>query len=64
MVWAIASSIFVIYLYRSLNAADDVATATDGPLTASTIDAELARLDARIDAIETVVSGTARSAKS
>lgn len=49
MLWAIASSIFVIYLYRKLNA--ESAPAPDkGP--AGTVESELAALNAQIAALE------------
>ena len=59
MLWAIVSSAFVIYLYRSLNATSGAETAA-GVVPAGTIDAELAKLLTRIDAIEGVTSGNAR----
>lgn len=49
MVWALASSAFVIYLYRKLNA--DSIPATDSA-PADTLEAELAALNARIAALE------------
>jgi hypothetical protein len=59
MLWAIVSSAFVIYLYRSLNApagvdAAAVATAADA------IEAELTTLLNRIDAIENATGGKPR----
>jgi hypothetical protein len=49
MFWAIASSVFVIYLYRKLNA--ERSPAPEG-IPADTVEAELAALDARIAALE------------
>lgn len=57
MLWAIVSSVFVIYLYRALNATADAA---GGAVPANGIDAELAKLNSRIDAIESMASGKAR----
>lgn len=54
MLWAIVSSVFVIYLYRKLNAtagADD-----DGVEASNPIEAELAKLNSRIEALENMVS--------
>ena len=59
MLWAIVSSVFVIYLYRTLNATADAETA-GGAVPADGIDAELAKLNSRIDAIESMASGKAR----
>ena len=47
MLWSLVSSAFVIYLYRTLNA-----TVADAPVPVDAIDAELAKLNSRIDAIE------------
>jgi hypothetical protein len=58
MLWAIGSSAFVIYLYRSLNATSG-AKAGGGESPADAIDAELAKLDSRIDAIEKMTGGKA-----
>ena len=58
MLWAIASSAFVIYLYRTLNATNGPET-TDGDVPADTLGAELAKLSGRIDAIEKMTSGKA-----
>lgn len=52
MLWALASSVFVIYLYRTLNA-ESAAAPADGP--ADSVEAELAALNARIDALESKV---------
>lgn len=52
MFWAIASSIFVIYLYRKLNASP---TTESGP--ADGIEAELAALNARIADLERKIGG-------
>ncbi len=49
MFWAIVSSIFVIYLYRKLNA-EAVPTTEGAP--ADSVEAELAALDAQIAALE------------
>jgi hypothetical protein len=49
MLWALASSAFVIYLYRKLNA--EIVVASDNP-PAGTLEAELAALNARIAALE------------
>lgn len=49
MVWAIASSILVIYLYRTLNAQSAPAP---GGSAADTVEAELDALNARIAALE------------
>lgn len=57
MLWAIGSSVFVIYLYRKLNAASAPATAS---VAADSIDAEIAALDAHIAAIEAKVGGASR----
>ena len=59
MLWAIVSSVFVIYLYRTLNTTADAET-TGGAFPAEGIDAELAKLDSRIDAIGSLTSGKAR----
>lgn len=58
MLWAIASSAFVIYLYRTLNATNDAET-TVSDVPADTLDAELANLLGRIVAIEKMTSGKA-----
>lgn len=62
MLWGLISSVFVIYLYRTLNA--QVGEAQDGVCSSATIDAALANLNKRIDAIESrvrPVSGEAAS---
>ena len=67
MLWALASSAFVIYLYRKLNAENTLETAgaeSEGALssrTASTghlsaVDAEFAKLNERIGALESRLS--------
>jgi hypothetical protein len=56
MFWAIASSIFVIYLYRKLNA-EKTPAATSGDAPAGTIEAEIAALNAQIAAIESKIAG-------
>lgn len=58
MLWAIASSAFVIYLYRSLNATNGP-EATGGAVAADSLDVELAKLDSQIDAIEKMTGGKA-----
>ena len=59
MLWAIVSSVFVMYLYRTLNATADAEPAS-GTVPVDGIDAELANLNSRIDAIESMAGGTAR----
>jgi hypothetical protein len=59
MLWAIGSSAFVIYLYRSLNTTAD-GTAPPPVTPANMIDVELAKLNGRIDAIESRISDKAR----
>ena len=59
MLWAIVSSGFVIYLYRSLNATTG-AEMTDGAAPANVIDAELVKLNSRIDALENMTGGKTR----
>jgi hypothetical protein len=59
MLWSLISSAFVIYLYRTLNAAGDGGT-TDELVPANAIDAELIKLNSRIDAIESAAGGKAR----
>lgn len=56
MLWALASSAYVIYLYRKLNAASapDAPDAGDG---IRTIEAEFAELDAKIDRLESRLRG-------
>lgn len=54
MLWAIASSIFVIYLYRKLNTQAAVAP-DSGP--ADSVEAELAALNSRIAALEKKLGG-------
>lgn len=49
MLWALISSGFVIYLYRTLNT--ESASAPDGA-PAGSVEAELAALNARIAALE------------
>jgi hypothetical protein len=59
MLWAVASSAFVIYLYRKLDAeavgAVDPAS-SPGTGRACALDAEFDRLDARISALESKLS--------
>jgi hypothetical protein len=59
MLWAIVSSAFVIYLYRSLNAHSG-AEAAGVTVPADAIEAELTRLLSRIEAIENVTGDKAR----
>jgi hypothetical protein len=61
VIWAIVSSAFVIYLYRSLNAAPAAGSA-DGPVSSHAIETELAKLNSGIDAIESIL-GNARAIK-
>jgi hypothetical protein len=49
MLWALASSVFIIYVYRKLNA-ESVPAPDSSP--ANSVEAELAALDARIAALE------------
>jgi hypothetical protein len=65
MLWAIASSAFVIYLYRKLNAEEAVGAidpaignpaSSPGTGHVSAIDAEFDRLDERISALESKLS--------
>lgn len=58
MLWAIASSIVVIYLYRQLNAPGASAPASGGT-TADTVEAEIAALNAQIAALESKLAGAA-----
>lgn len=61
MLWAIASSVFVIYLYRKLNAQSASVPAS---ASADTIEAEIAALNAEIGAIERKIAGaSSRSGK-
>jgi hypothetical protein len=56
MLWAIASSIVVIYLYRQLNAPGTPAPAS-GDAPADTIEAEIAALNAQIATLESKIAG-------
>ena len=56
MLWAIISSAFVIYLYRMLNATAG-AEVSDAAIPANAIDAQMARLNQSIDAIENMKRG-------
>ncbi len=56
MLWALASSVFVIYLYRKLSAENSPATAS-GNAAAGNIEAEIAALNAQIAAIESKIAG-------
>lgn len=58
MLWAIVSSVFVIYLYRKLNATADGDAAEVG--ASNPINTELAKLDSSIEALENMVSGKTR----
>lgn len=55
MLWAIASSVFVIYLYRKLNAAS---AAPSESIPADSVEAEIAALNAHIAALESRIAGT------
>lgn len=55
MLWALASSVFVIYLYRQRNA-ESAAAPDNGP--ADSVEAELAALDTCIAALESKVGST------
>jgi hypothetical protein len=57
MLWAIASSVFVIYLYRKLNTERTAATA-GAPTDA--IDAEITALNAHIATLESKIAGADR----
>jgi hypothetical protein len=52
MLWAIASSVFVIYLYRQLNA-ESASPSRNVP--ADTLEAELAALNAQIATLESKI---------
>jgi hypothetical protein len=54
MIWAIVSSVFVIYLYRKLNAAAGAGT-VESAASQNAVDRELAELDGRLDALERLV---------
>jgi hypothetical protein len=56
MFWAIASSVFVIYLYRRLNA-ERTPTTVPGDAAADTIEAEITALNAQIAALESKIAG-------
>ena len=56
MFWAIASSVFVIYLYRKLNA-ESAPAAASGATPAGTIEAEIAALNAQMAALESKIAG-------
>jgi hypothetical protein len=55
MLWAIASSVFVIYLYRKLNARS---APPSGSVPAGAIEAEITALNAHIAALENKVAGS------
>lgn len=58
MVWAIASSVFVIYLYRKLNAEGAPASPpAAASASADTIEAEIAALNAEIATLESKIAG-------
>ena len=62
MLWAIASSVFILYLYRKLNAAG---TPRSRAAPAGTVEAEIAALTAQIAELEDRIAGTGgRGAKS
>ena len=50
MLWGLISSVFVIYLYRSLNA--EAAAPQGGDTPPATVEAALADLNKRIDSLE------------
>jgi hypothetical protein len=56
MLWALASSAFVIYLYRSINT-ENARAPGDAP--ANTAESEIAALNARISALERAIGPTA-----
>lgn len=56
MLWALVSSAFVLYLYRTLNAQDTLDEALPvGSPQMSELDAELAKLNERIGLLESRV---------
>ncbi|MGY0575587.1 hypothetical protein ACTGJ9_034890 [Bradyrhizobium sp. RDM12] len=55
MLWAIASSVFILYLYRKLKAAR---TPRSGAAPAGTVEAEIAALTAQIAKLEDRIAGT------
>jgi hypothetical protein len=57
MLWAIASSIVVIYLDRQINAPSTPAPAS-GDSPAGTVEAEIAALNAQIAALESKLAGS------
>jgi hypothetical protein len=59
MLWAMISSAFVIYLYRTLNVADPT-TATEPAVSADALSAELATLNGRIDALANLADSQSR----
>jgi hypothetical protein len=54
MIWAIVSSVFVIYLYRKLNATASAET-VESVVSQDAIDRELVELDGHLDALERLV---------
>lgn len=59
MIWAIASSAFVIYLYRKLNAMPGSEPVKDA-IPDNLIDVELTKLNGRIDRLESIISDKTR----
>jgi hypothetical protein len=59
MLWALASSAFVIYLYRKLNAG--AAPPASTPPEAGALEAELAALNEEISALEGRIGRTSTS---
>ena len=57
MLWAIASSIVVIYLYRRLNA-ESASAPAPGSASDGSIEAEIAALNAQIAALEDKIAGS------
>jgi len=56
MLWAIVSSVFVIYLYRKLNATAGAET-VDGAVPKNVVARELAALDEGLATLERIVAG-------
>jgi hypothetical protein len=57
MLWAIVSSVFVMYLYRKLKAAGGAET-VEPVVPKSIVDQEWANLDRRLHALEVIVNST------
>ena len=55
MISSLLCSIYIIYLYRKLNATEEP-EATNGGNAAAAVQAEIATLNAKIDALETLLS--------